>query len=80
MPKLGHLIEGLYYKLVHRTSKMLFIKESGSPLQPTSPELRKLLIFGYKKTQIQEDFENILFKKQVSTISRMYQKVQFRIQ
>ena len=45
-PKLGHLNERVYCKLIDRTSKMLFIKESGSFLRPTSPPLRKLLVFG----------------------------------
>ena len=44
--KLGYLNERVYCKLIDRTSKMLFIKESGSFLRPTSPELWKLLGFG----------------------------------
>ena len=45
-PKVGHLNERVYCKLIDRTSKVLFIKESGSFLRPTSPELRKLMAFG----------------------------------
>ena len=44
--KLGHLNERVYCKLIDRTSRMLFIKKSGSFLRPTSPELWKLLGFG----------------------------------
>ena len=47
--KLSHLNERVYCKLIGRTSKMLFIKESGSFLRPISPELRKLMVFGWKK-------------------------------
>ena len=43
-PKLGHLNERIYFKLIDRTSK--FIKESGSFLRLISPKLRKLLVFG----------------------------------
>ena len=43
-PKLGHLNERIYCKLIDRTSK--FIKESGSFLRLISPKLRKLLVFG----------------------------------
>ena len=45
-PKCIHLNERVYCKLIHRTSKMLFIKELGSFLRPNSSKLRKLLVFG----------------------------------
>ena len=45
-PKLGHLNERAYCKLIDRASKMLSINGSGSFLRPTSFELQKLLGFG----------------------------------
>ena len=44
--KLSYLSVKVYCKLIDRTTKMLFIKELSSFLQPTSPELWKLLGFG----------------------------------
>ena len=45
---------------------MLFIKESGSCLRPTSPELWKLLGFRLKKRNTNvRNFQNVFFKKAI---------------